>query len=715
MTSSIRFASGIAASALAIATAAPAAGQDETASVGVTDPASSETSLSDIVVTARKREESLQNVPASILAIGDEQVAALNAKSLADLNGVTPNVALSDDGTLTIRGISSNARNAGFEAGAATYIDGVYLGRPLGNNQDLVDIERIEFLRGPQGTLYGKNTTAGAVSIVTVRPGNEWTGRAEVQYAELDDVRVSGYAAGPIAADLAGIKIAAFRRKSDGYQLNLFDGGRVGFKNSVGARGELRLTPGSWDIALRGDYADDKSTPVNQEPVSGFSAALSPGIDTLNQDSVFALRAKGGGLSLTADKDLAGGYSLTAISGWRSLKTLLSNFDDDFSPLNAVYHTFADKGRQFSQEVRLASPSTGRLNFIVGAYYFHQVLDSFRPVTFSADFPLQGEITNIVTTKTDTIAAFANADYHVTDALTLNVGLRYTNEHKALDFVQLGFPALGYPSFDFTDKFSDSDLSPTASLLYEFSPAVTGYVKFSKGFKSGGWNPDLTTTDHIRFNSENVNNYEAGLRTRLLDDRLRMNLTGYYMDYNDLQVSQFLGTFSGFVITNAGSARIKGLELELQAKPATWMTLSGGGAYNDARYVSFDSGTGVSYDGLQLVNTPKFSAFAAADLKVPVRFGDFVAHGDIRYQSKVFFDDDRTISPVGPFAEDGYALINGRVGFALESGIEVTAFVQNLTNKRVLINRNHDNVGLGLFLDRYGPPRQFGGRVSFSF
>ncbi|CAN0513703.1 unnamed protein product, partial [Phaeothamnion confervicola] len=166
---------------------------------------------------------------------------------------------LGEDGAITIRGISSNARNVGFEAGSAVYIEGVFQGRPLGNNQDLVDVDRVEVLRGPQGTLYGKNTTAGAISLFTVRPGPDFTGRAEVQIGERDDQRYSGYVAGPLVADLVGFKLSAFRRTSEGFQTNLFNGEKYGYVDTVGGRVELRVTPGPWDLALRADLNHDDS------------------------------------------------------------------------------------------------------------------------------------------------------------------------------------------------------------------------------------------------------------------------------------------------------------------------------------------------------------------------------------------------------------------------------------------------------------------------
>ncbi len=705
----------------ALASAVPATAQTETQtlpsqSADTTEQAVAETQvgIGDIIVTARKRSESLQDVPASILAIGGAEIQSLNAKSLIDLNGVTPNASIDPGGNLTIRGISSNARNSGFEAGAAVYIDGVYQGRPYGNNQDLTDIARLEVLRGPQGTLYGKNTTAGAISLVTVRPGDTWTGRAEAQYAERDDVRVSGYVAGPLIPDLLGVKVAAFRRRADGYQRNLTTGDRYGNENSVGGRGELRFTPGSWDISLRGDIRNYKSEPSIGEPVSGFAEAFSPGRDTVAFDAPYNVRIRGGGVSLTVDKDL-GGFGLTTITAGRSLKSNLL-FDDDYSPVDLVYHRFTDASRQYSQEVRLASPSTGRFTWVIGGFYFHQKLTSDRPVTLSSGFPFPGVLNDIVTVKTNAYAAFANADYRFTDKLTLNLGVRYTKEDKSLDFVQLGVPALGYPSLDIIDSMKDSDLSPTAALTYEFSRGFTAYVKYSSGFKSGGWNPDITTTTRIGFGPEKVNNFEAGVRTRFLNDRLGVNVTAYTMNYDDLQVSQFLGTFVGYVITNAGKAKIRGIEAEVQARPTRWLSISSGAAYNDARYTDFDTGTGVVFSGQQFTQTPKFTGFVSGDVRFPVRgLGQIEAHGDVRYQSREFFDDLRTVSPIGAFAGPAYALANARIGLSFENGIELSVFGTNLTNKRVLSNRGPDTLGLGLVLDQYGPPRQFGGRIVYKF
>jgi iron complex outermembrane receptor protein len=678
--------------------------------------------LNDIIVTARKRAEDLKNVPISIVAVGQAQIASLNAKSLEDLNGVTPNAHIAPDGTLTIRGISSDARNAGFEAGAAVYIDGVYQGRPIGNDQDLVDISQVEILRGPQGTLYGKNTTAGAFSLTTVRPGDQWQGRGEVQYGEQNDFRAAGYVAGPLTNTL-GIKISAYRRKSDGYQKDLTVDATYGNFDAVGGRAELRLKSGPVDLSLRGDYTNDKSVPAREEPVAGFAAAFSPGRDTVDNSLAIINNRKGGGLSLTGDIDLGGGYTLTSISAWRRLTSRLVS-DDDWSPADIVYHDFRDRNDQVSEEIRLTSPSRGPFNYIVGAYYLHETVDSDRPILIDDFAGFKGYLTDVVAVKTNSFAVFANADYHFTGALTLNLGLRYTNERKSLGFVQINTVPLAYPDLTISDRFVDSDLSPTASLSYKLSPDATVYVRYSKGFKSGGWNPDITSTGDIGFKPEKVDNFEAGLRARLLQGRLTFNATAYYMNYDDLQVSQFKGTFTGYVITNAGKARIKGIEADAQVRPARWLTLGGGLAYNDARYVDFDSGISdpadpgndINYAGQMFTNSPAFSGYLSADIDLPLTTTiKLVAHGDARYQSRIYFDDPRTVSVVGPYAQNGYALLNGRVGIALSNGIEADLFVTNITNRRPLQDRHADALGLGLILDTYLPPRQIGGRVSLKF
>lgn len=713
----------LAGSAIGVVLAALAPGS---AALGQVQAAGGDTMvLEEIVVTARKRSESLQDVPASIQAVGQEQIQSLNVSSLSDLNGATPNASIAPSGStnagaITIRGITSLVRNAGFEAGAAVYVDGVFQGRPTGNNQDLVDIERVEILRGPQGTLYGKNTTAGAFSLTTVSPGDDWRGSGFVRYGSRQELQAAAYAAGPLVEDMVGVKLAAYRRRQDGYQQDVAAGRKYGNADVFGTRGQLRFTPANWTIDLRGDYVKDQGSAAKQEPVT--SPAVTPGRDTIASNLLQPNSVKGGGTSLTVEHDF-GFATATSVSAWRKLTTTQVTDDDYYAVpipvLVGVSHDWTDKARQFSQELRLTSNSDGPFSYVAGLYYFDQFLDSSRPFSLAG---VPNFFYDFAKIKTKSYAAFVNADYEVTDDLTLTVGLRYTDEKKRLDFEQKGytFGPLNYPTIPRSiDRFSDSDLSPTASLKYEFTPDVTGYVTVSRGFKAGGWNPDITkrtSAEAIRFDSEKVTNYEAGLRTQFLERRLTVNLTGYHMNYDNLQISQFLPASSEFIITNAGKAVIDGAELEVITRPASWLTVHAGGAHNDAHYTQFLSGTGGDFSGQQFTNAPKWSGYIAADATLPVTPGaDLLLHGDYRYESKVFFDDSRTVNQGLAYARDGYGLVNARIGVQTEGGVEISVYAQNLTKKRVLLNRTNDLLGLGIVLDSYGPPRTFGVRAAAHF
>ncbi|MDP3737474.1 MAG: TonB-dependent receptor [Hyphomonadaceae bacterium] len=686
-----------------------------------------------IVVTARRREESLQDVPSSVQVIGQEQINSMNARSLAELNGATPNVSMDpQNGTITIRGISSNARNAGFEAGAAVYIDGVYQGRPVGNNQNLVDIAQVEVLRGPQGTLFGKNTTAGAYNITTVRPGDEFHGSGYLRLGEQDQREFAGYVAGPLVEDVLGGKLAVFRQTQDGYQHDSGTGRDYGNVDAYGARAELNLTVGGWDLALRGDYSWDLGEAARQEPVqgplTGRSLQVSPGIDTIHSDIQQESEVHGGGLSFTAERDL-GFATLTSITAWRELASEIV-VDDDYGTagtttfpayvfvpaLANIYHHYDDEGRHFSQEIRLASPSDSFVTYVAGLYYFSQELDSRRDYVagYAPNFFINNS--NVETTA---YAAFANVDLNATDRLTFTAGLRYTHEEKDLAYFQQG--NIGYPTIpQTTDSVSDNDLSPALSVSYHFTSDVMGYATASRGYKSGGWNPELTlqtTVQGIRFESEQNTNYELGLRTQFFDRQLTVNATLYHMDYTDLQVSRFLGA-GGLVISNAGEAAIEGLELEAIARPTTWLRLSAGAALNEAKYGDFnlEGGAPFPYSGQDLTNSPRRTGFVAADIDLPIASSwSFLAHGDYRYIGERYFNDGRTHPSGNGAVAESYAIANVNFGIRSDNGLEIIAYANNIGDERGVISRSTDFLGYNYLLERYTSPRQVGVRIGYSF
>lgn len=748
----------------------------------------SDGALDEIVVTAQKRTEKLIDVPISITAISADQLEARGAKNVRDLAFGVPNFTSysSDDGdpTFLVRGLSSSARSIGFEGGLGAYIDGVYTGRTGSVTQDLEDVERVEVLRGPQGTLFGKNTTVGAISISTRRPGNDFTGSANAEYGNFDHYRVALGVSEPLVKDRIAAKISGYTNATDGYVKNIFPGGvpSLNGEKSYGVRWELRFTPSeSLDIALRGDYGRSKRNTFEDEAVALTGNAFGlpnaaidpvvPGANTINIDGRNSSVRKLYGTSLTVNYTLPSDHVLTSISAYRKYDGKLESTDADNTRFSYIELDYFDKNSQITQEFRIASPDTGRFKYVTGLYYFDQKSTSNRNTTIGVDarniliggFGLPGFLftdpairTNVVV-KTKAYAAFANASFEIVDNLTLLAGLRYTKETKYLQVGQtspgvFAFPGVLGPNPIYlnvaptTDKQSDSDFSPTVGLSYKFSNAVTGYVKYSKGFKSGGWNAELLSPNRaptlanpsyfdvtqVRFNSESIVNYEAGLKAELIDRRLRINSAVFQLNYSDIQLSRFVGGLDGYKTENAGRARVRGFELELNARPVNGLDLSASVGYADAKYLRYliipavadPDGAGpltgspeVNQDGKTL-DAPKWTAAFGVQYAIPVSDSlKLIFRNDFSYRSQKLGTGDlaeRSVTTVPSFLT-----VDGRISLASEAGWDVSLWGKNLTDNRYAIERRPNTnlafLGVSQQTTSYGPPRSYGVRLGYKF
>jgi len=696
--------------------------------------------VEEIVVTARKHAESLADVPISLTAVSAEQINKLGATSLSNLNTVIPNASIAPNGSVVIRGIQSNTRNIGFESGASIFVDGVYLGRPQLNNLDLVDVNQVEVLRGPQGSLYGKNTTAGAINITTLRPTDSLVVRATADYGEDDNRTRAGIAAaGPVIDELLGVKLAAFSSRSDGYVTNRFNGQKSGNDDYYGVRAELRLTPSErWDIALRADWLIDDSRPAQGSayllPGSNgtFLGTVAPGqpglinvTDAVRGNSPTSINEflrdsynhDGGGVSLTIDRTFDNGLDLVSISSYRSQR-IDEISDDTFVPFDVIRHRFEDDTDHWSQELRLSSDRENRFRYVVGAFLFGQEATSARPITLGVNHVANAllgtttyEFRNDVRLRTSSYAVFVNADYDLLDQLTANVGLRYTSEEKRLNFGQIGVPGV-YPNLSIVDRFTDSDLSPTVSLIYKPSSDWSFYTTVSRGFKSGGWNPDITTTGNIQFGQENVTNYEIGAHLRMWGGRLVSDVAIYHQDYKDMQVSQFLGQALGQVITNAGRSKIDGVEFSATASLAHWLSLSSGVGYNHAEFSEYDDGMGHDYEGNQIQGSPRWSYFVAGDIHQPISPEvDFIARTEFSRRGRSYFtpDNDNTFS--SPLQDT----LNVRLGVALLQGrLEILAYGDNLTDDVVVQRAINQATGIPVRVVAFNQGRVLGVRVRYT-
>jgi iron complex outermembrane recepter protein len=749
--------------------------------------------LDEIVVTAQKRTEKLIDVPISITAISADQLEARGSKNVRDLAFSVPNFTSYSQNNfnpgILVRGLTSSARSIGFESGLGAYIDGVYAGRTASFTQDLDDVERIEILRGPQGTLFGKNTTIGAISISTARPGNDFKGSASAEYGNFNHYRGALGISGPLVQDRIAAKVSGYVDSTNGFVKNIFPQGipRLNDDKSYGFRGELRFTPSeNLDIALRGDYARSKYTTFEDEAVAitgndfGIPVdSVVPGANTINIDGQNPAVRKLYGASLSVNYTLPSDHVLTSISAYRKFDGKTEDTDIDNTSFDYLTIDYFDKTDQISQELRIASPDTGRFKYVAGLYYFDQKATSNRNTNIGVDArnilgniftnvfqlptPLVTSLladtairTNVVV-KTKAYAAFANASFEIVDNLTLLAGLRYTKETKSLLVSQtapgfLSQPGLFGPAPVYinvtptTDKESDSDFSPTAGLSYKFSNSVTGYVKYSKGFKSGGWNAELLgpgrvptianpsyfDVTKIRFRSENITNYEVGLKAELFDRRLRLSSALFQLDFSDIQFSRFVGGLAGYKTDNAGRARVRGFEVELNARPVNGLDLSASVGYADAKYLRYvtneavpdPDGAGpltgspeVNQDGFPL-DAPKWTAAFGAQYAIPVSDSlTLTFRNDFSYRSTRLGSGDLTerLATTVP----SFLTVDGRITLASEAGWDVALWGKNLTDNRYAIGRNPNTnlafLGVSQQTTSYGPPRTYGVRVGYKF
>jgi iron complex outermembrane receptor protein len=709
---------------LAVAVILPAAAE-------AADAVAPSDALDEIVVTARKREENLRDVPLSVVTFSASELAARNADDLSSLGNSIPNVTIgttseSKDQNIVIRGISTVTRSIGQETGVAVYLDGVYTGRVETYNQELADIDQVEVLRGPQGTIFGKNTTEGAINLTTIKPGDTTTGSATLDFGNFGLVQGSGFVSGPIKEGLLFGKIALYGATDNGYAVNVFNGAKVGDRNDGGGRFQLRATPSeALDITLSGDFTSHHNHPYTFEVTNGTYGNI-PGPFTLDEAYPDTERTANGGFALNVEDQLAGGYTLTSISSWRE-SDWTDHSDETWNGQYLAYSDYTEHSDYASQELRIASPAKAQLEYVAGVYYSYQYSTTHTPVSIGdglaailgipdglESFDLRSNV------KTDGYAAFANASYHLNSSWTFTAGGRYTWEKKHLDYQQFDPDSLGFvPDIGpLSRDYSQGAFTPTASIVYGVTDHVNLYATFASGYKSGGFNVDtLSTANHIEFGPEHVNNYELGVKGEFLNGRLQADLDVFHMDYDDLQVTQYdPASFSNY-IGNAASAKINGLEFDAVARITSAWTVSGNIGLLDTKFDTFIDEYGNSLAGERLTFAPKFSGALATQYSVPVTTGVAAyVNGEYTYRSAVYsqYNDVKT-TPSDILG--AYGLLNGSIGASFDQAKwKVELYARNLTNKLYEINKT-TQLPLLSFLPQYdyeettttyGMPRTYG-------
>ena len=715
--------------ALAAACATPAIAQDAASSA---QPEQADVAtVGDIVVTAQRREQKLQDVPLAVSAFGAEALADGKVESLVSLDGKIPNVILAPVGAYPfasaffIRGLGFADVESSFEPSVGVELDGVYLSRNVGAVQDFFDIDGVTILRGPQGTLYGRNTIGGVVSVQSRRPSFDFGARAQATFGSNDRQELRAGVEGALIEDQLAGKFSFLTKTYDGYTKNI-DGRDMGAQDVTSMRGALLWTPtATFDATLIVDYTKDEGTGPGVENASlpGMVLDLAgqpadtdgdPFLTHIGDDVFSNLEAYG--LALNANWDL-GPVTLTSITGYRNTKSnILSDFDATPIPFLTVHRDEAHD--QFSQEFRLASNADGPLHYVVGAYYMTQEYD-IATGQFGLVFggPTAGS-TAITSQKADSYAVFGQADYEVLPGLTLTAGGRYSQEKKTFTTQPLFFPNSDTFEADF------DDFSPKFAVNYKWSDNLMTYAQYSRGFRAGGFNGRAGTFAAVGpYDSESVDSYEVGVKSDLFDRRLRLNAAVFTSNYKDMQqsVQQVIpGTnINQTLVANVGSAKISGFEAEATAVVTNAFTVTASVGYLDAGFDEFVANLGdgkgvIDRTNLPMTYAPKWSNSVTFNYKESYDFGQVTAQASVRHMSDMYTSFNVVNATSDMALRKANTIVDGSLALELPDGRwRVSLWGKNLTDE-VVIN-NTFAVGPLLAARVYQPPREIGVDLSFNF
>jgi iron complex outermembrane receptor protein len=724
------------------------------------------TALEEIVVTATRREEQLQSVPISITALSEAAIERLQVHDLHSLERVAPSLNISRsqaDRTsiiVALRGLVQTDQLAPIDPAVGVYLDGIYSARSTGGNAQMIDLQRVEVLRGPQGTLFGRNTIGGAVNIVSNKPQPEFGGSIEATAGNYRLVKLTGVLNLPLSDRLATRLAASFTRHS-GYAKNGVTGGDLANLNAkfVRVQASYDISP-DWNLLVGGDYThttNDGEWATNSGSSANTAAAtlaqLAPYIDpyarTVYPNYATGFKGRTGGVSAVLTGKL-GPATFKSITAYRLARKRYGSVDFDGSPyfVQGQIGGFS-RQHQWSQEFQLFGKALdNRLDWIAGLYGFEEFgIDN--TLSMSA-VPIPVPATQILPrlqsrASNRSIGAYAQLTYNLTEALRATGGIRYTRDYRSVT-AQNAFQT--YPSLTpavcgvaGSGPLPDCNFSPPAAVFHAV-PFTVGldykvdrtlfYAKLSRGFRSGGFNvrPSGATAAAAAssarsisapFRPEKVLSYEAGVKSDLLDNRLRINLAVYNAQYTDIQLTQQVPSpppqaAQSFTV-NAGKARIRGVEIETTAVLGD-LTLSASGSLIDPKYTKLLPGvTGVLL-GSNFQFVAKYNYVLAADYTIAAGYGEWMLHVDYNYKGRTFFT---VVPPGNPLAvQPGYDLLNASVQLQLKSRpITLSAWVQNLANEKYLvrgINVPGSVAGtVNIFAGFPGDPRTFGATAKYRF
>lgn len=660
--------------------------------------------VTEVVVVARKREELAKDVPMSIAAKSGRDLEQIGARNVRDIGSLFAGISFNDSnsggGEFSIRGLTS--AGSGSDTSVGLYVDEVFVGDDAAMSQRLFDLSSFQILRGPQGTLFGRNTVAGAVNVVTRKPTSGLGGAVDLTVGNFDLRQVGGTVNLPLGGDKLILRASVVKRERDGYLRNLAAPGVTGNdENGTSSRVHILARPHQdVDVLISADDSTDKTCDNMFRLVDGRLYTGNSNPNESAWDGPCRSQRRVQGASMRVDWDIRG-TTFTLITASRKRKTEFIT-DRDFTAADILKTGLDTDESQSSQEARLTGQLGKNLKWIAGVFNFNRDYKQNTILDLGPGFigPGRRNVVNaIADLHTESTAGFGSVDYAITKDLNIEVGLRYTTEKKSLDYLQtatLPIPGFGVvPAF--TKSVSGNQWSPTVTGTYKLSSEHTVYGRFAKGYKSGGFNAGPSSDPaKIEFKPEHLDSYEVGYKGSLWNGRARFDATLYRLDYRDIQLSDQDG--SGFFISNAAKARSEGIETQLTAKLSERVVLVAALGYVDAVYSSYGKRT-----GNRLPRAPKLTASLSPQFTIPVSFGGRVfVVPEIAYRSENFVDSANTQQ----FKQPEHTIANLRAGYESNQGWSLTGWVRNVTDKRVTLGGFA--VAPLIFAVTTSPPRTFG-------
>jgi len=739
--------------------AIPAHAQDMSAQETEQATEDEDVGIGTIIVTAERTANSIQETPISVTAISGEQLEATGAIVINDLAATVPNLTSttgpqgSADANFFIRGVGQFDFIVTNDPGVGLYVDGVYLGRTVGAMLDAGDVERIEVLRGPQGTLFGRNTLGGAVSVVTKQPDpGVFSGEVQGTYGSRDRVDLDASLNVPIG-ETSAARVYGFYRQQDGFADNVVTGEDFGRIERYGGRGQLRFEIGpDVQIDLSADYSLDRSNPAPSVlnaivPLPFFPpAALNDVQDPDNFYDIFAsnspeARNEVYGFSGTVTVNL-GSAQLKSITAYRNLDSF-STADPDGTRFQLYDQNVTTLQEQFSQEIQLTGEAfDDRLTYLIGGFYFsedaNQVLDlCFAPISDPTAQPFQA--CNVWSQgndqQTESFAVFGQTRYEILEGLSFTLGGRYTWDEKDIisnqffDFrpqlvgpgavFGFGLPPelIGQPITlpivtDLPGSVSFEKFTPKVGVEYQATGDVLLYASYSEGFRAGGFNGRLIAPQATipTFEPDTNETFEIGLKSDLLDRALRFNLSLFHSQYKGIQQT-IADPAVQFRVANAGDATLQGFEMEIAIVPTSGLRFDFAVGYTDSEFEDVPVAVG-PINGNRLPFSPEWTVSAAVQYDIDIGNSTLTPRVDFRYQSDVFFTAFNL-----PFEEqDGYGLLNGRITWTDPSEqITLSAFGLNLFDVEYFTFGQNALTSQGVAYNYLGRPREFGVSAGFRF